>query len=254
VWSAFSMPKIWSEKGAKGDAIQGPAPAYKGVFSMTGSYAGNANQIDIVKYNDGTTNKYYMTRVDAGVIPPGTLPTATSKWNAFVGNYENIATGFLFAEKAVIENAIIRSLRTADAGKRVEISESDNTVRIYGDNGLLLEIDDDNVFDYYTLNTGNVGDETGLVKVYGPGMRVGLETSDSSSVGRYGLITVSAYTTGDLEAHGSTKLQALLLEGLLQIKGGVTVQGVVGKTETQNIGGGFGMKFINGIYVGTVPV
>lgn len=87
----------------------GPALTPRGLWSATKQYKGTDATIDVVKYSN---NIWYMARVDAGSIPVGTLPTNTIYWNPFGANFESIATGVFFAEKATINNLVVQVLET----------------------------------------------------------------------------------------------------------------------------------------------
>lgn len=60
-------------------------------------------------------------------------PVIDSQYWTLIPHYDNVATGLLLAENAVIDNGIIRNLRTDTApAKRVEIMHDTNDIRIYG--------------------------------------------------------------------------------------------------------------------------
>ena len=112
-WSApIRLSGVMGPPGAKGeDGAQGPPgeggggegtrPPFlipRGAWDVGGNYYGTAERVDIVTYS----GHYYVARVDAGTIPPGTLPTNTEFWNTFDGEYENIATNILLAQNAYV--------------------------------------------------------------------------------------------------------------------------------------------------------
>lgn len=101
----WSTPTLLS--GAQGD--NGPSLTPRGLWSPTKQYKGNELTVDVVKY---TNNQWYIARWDKGNIPVGTLPTNTTYWNPFGANFESVATGVFFAEKATINNLLVQVLET----------------------------------------------------------------------------------------------------------------------------------------------
>lgn len=104
-------------KGEPGENGGGPGSASpyivpRGEWINTGQYYGTPNRIDIVSYG----GIYYVARVDAGEIPIGTLPTNLNYYNAFDGQYDNIATGLLLAQAAYIGYLQSNSLFVAEPG------------------------------------------------------------------------------------------------------------------------------------------
>jgi hypothetical protein len=143
---------------------------------------------------------------------------------------------------------VSKNIRTTETGKGVEITATNNNITIYDPNrASLIEIDDDSA----------VVDINGTV---GPGIRIGLLSGDNASVSSQGLFfknsigTLTSYFTKNqiytvnILATGVTNLHDLNVTRFL------SMNGTPGLTATQNIGGGFGMKFISGVYVGTVAV
>ena len=137
------------ENGAAGTNGKTLISTFKGVYSEDVSYTGTEDdkyiRVDIVYYQgeDESDGKYYMTNPSKdftnikGSVTG--LPNATDSqyWMEFQGQYANIATGLLFTEQAIIENATIRSLKTADEGERIETVgnqltayDSDNVQRV----------------------------------------------------------------------------------------------------------------------------
>ena len=107
-WSA--PQRITGLQGAAGDrGANGPAQSYWGVWDSGKSYIGTDIIVNVVKYS----SIYYISRVDAGVIPAGTLPTNTTYWNVYGTTFEAIATGLLLAENAWIGNLIVSRLGTS---------------------------------------------------------------------------------------------------------------------------------------------
>lgn len=55
-----------------------------------------------------------------------------------------LVSSMIFADNAVIENLIARTLKTSDTGKRIEITDADNNIVFYNETGdEILSIDDD---------------------------------------------------------------------------------------------------------------
>lgn len=129
------------EKGEKGDNGKSPSSPYRGTYSASATYYGCNYRCDIVLYQGA----YYRARVDAPASPfSAILPTNTNYWEQFGASYENIATGFLFASEAVIENAVVRILRTAESGKRIVIQN--NEMAMYdANNGQKLLVSGDDI-------------------------------------------------------------------------------------------------------------
>lgn len=113
--------------GAKGDqGIQGPFLAFTGEYISSKIYTGSATRIEVVKYN----GFYYVARIDAGSFS-NIIPTETSKWNSIGAQFDSIATGILLAELAFINNLGVENLRTAAAGRRLEIIAALNSLTFY---------------------------------------------------------------------------------------------------------------------------
>lgn len=103
---------------------------YKGTWTTDGLYTGtetdNSIIVDIVYYVSAgaVDGKYYMAIQTKKFVNESTPAPDTDAgkayWGAFQGQYANIATGLLFAERTVIENATIRELRTSDSGEKIE--------------------------------------------------------------------------------------------------------------------------------------
>lgn len=102
--------RIKGDPGADGtgeDGADGKSPigAFRGNYSPTATYHGNALMVSIVKY----AGLYYIARVDApGGEFSGIVPTNTTYWNTPSAQFESIATGLLLAEFAMIDNLGVR--------------------------------------------------------------------------------------------------------------------------------------------------
>ncbi|MFI3294064.1 MAG: leucine-rich repeat domain-containing protein, partial [Rikenellaceae bacterium] len=104
-------------QGADGaDGAQGPIQIFRGEYDYFTIYYGNSTRVDIVKYN----SVYYMTKTTAGSFSGSTPSLISTVWIAFGGSYESIATGLLFAEKAVVENLVVRELETSSGKVKIE--------------------------------------------------------------------------------------------------------------------------------------
>lgn len=118
-----------------------PSSPFRGDYDSQTTYYGNATRTDIVKYN----NTYYRANPNAPTASfSGHAPTDEAYWQQFGASYENLATGFFFAQQAVIDNAVVRILRTADSGKRIVIQN--NEMSMYDASGVQkLNIKGDNI-------------------------------------------------------------------------------------------------------------
>lgn len=109
--SAWSTPvRMTPQDGKDGADGKSPALVFRGNYSSSKTYYGNASRVDCVFY--GST--YYVARTDA---PNGVggfsnkVPTNTDYWNQFGSSFESVATGLLLAENANIANLIFRNQR-----------------------------------------------------------------------------------------------------------------------------------------------
>ena len=99
-WSYVKGPI--GEQGEPGvPGPNGPISVYLGTYSSTSTYIGNSKTLNIVKWNNGINDFYYITKVTTGEIT-NVPPSNTLYWETFQGQYKNIATEFLFAEGANI--------------------------------------------------------------------------------------------------------------------------------------------------------
>lgn len=111
------------------DGADAPCTVFRGVYNASSYYYGNAYRCDIVKYS----GSYYKAKKNAPTSPfKNILPTNTNYWESFGSSFESVATGLLFSEEAVIENAVIRKLRTSETGKRV--FAQNNQISVYDAN------------------------------------------------------------------------------------------------------------------------
>ena len=132
-----------ARSGADGKA--GAACPYQGVYSNTKTYYGNETRRDVVSYN----GRYYVALpgVDGGSFS-GKTPTNTAYWTPFGATFDNIATGFLFAEEAWVENLGVSFLKTGTSGKRVLINEDGSgNISVYDSTNECVRITGDNIGD-----------------------------------------------------------------------------------------------------------
>ena len=148
----------WGMDGENGQDGASPAPVFRGDYSSTKYYYGNPHRVDIVKYN----SVYYVARIDApsgsgGFV--GQAPTNTNYWNPFGASFESVATQLLLAENANIAGWVFRNgklysqnnscyldgktgdvniqgnftgkISTVNAGNRIVIDPSSNSIIIY---------------------------------------------------------------------------------------------------------------------------
>lgn len=87
-------------------------------------------RVDICYTEDSNGTKTYWI-CTKGHWTTGNPSIEPNYWTLFDGEYQNVATGFLFAETALIENAIVRKLRTADKEARIEITDTTNDIIVY---------------------------------------------------------------------------------------------------------------------------
>lgn len=100
------------EKGAKG-----ALPLFRGEYNKdeygnteVRTYTGNASRSDIVMHN----GQYYFAKETAGVFN-NIAPTdpGQTKWESFGSEVSSIATGLMLAQRAYIENLVVRNIITA---------------------------------------------------------------------------------------------------------------------------------------------
>jgi|GEM_PF-3959460 len=169
----------WTILGSvKGTNIGGVSSENKGVWDNATLYSGTATTIDIVDYSG---SKYY-TRVDAGAIPTGALPTDTAYWNPFEVNHGSMATDLFFAELAYVENLGVKNLKTAESGERMEVTELANALKfLLADESLALEIGGD----IYGSGQKGLRITNGVVNVDHDGSNVGVVSMDNNGISGY---------------------------------------------------------------------
>lgn len=116
VWT--TPVRISGRNGTNGkdgnDGADGKSPAmvFRGDYSHTATYYGTSYRLDCVRYNGA----YYIARIDAGEFSSIAPPDST-KWNAFGGSFESVATQLLLAENANIAGWIFRNGRLESEAK-----------------------------------------------------------------------------------------------------------------------------------------
>lgn len=103
--TAWSTPvRITPYDGVDGQNGSSPVLTGGKAWVSTRIYTGTPVRVEAVKYN----GVFYVTRVDAGNIPAGTLPTNTRYWNTFGAQWESVATDLLLANLANIGGLIFK--------------------------------------------------------------------------------------------------------------------------------------------------
>lgn len=100
---------------AQGSDGKSPAMVFRGYYSQDATYYGTSYRLDCVRYNGA----YYIARIDAGEFSSIAPPDST-KWNAFGGSFESVATQLLLAENANIAGWIFRNGRLESEAKDKE--------------------------------------------------------------------------------------------------------------------------------------
>lgn len=114
--SNWSTPvRITPYDGKDGADGKSPAMVFRGDYSHAAIYYGTSYRLDCVRYNGA----YYIARIDAGEFSSIAPPDST-KWNAFGGSFESVATQLLLAENANIAGWIFRNGRLESEAKDKE--------------------------------------------------------------------------------------------------------------------------------------
>lgn len=151
------------QNGANGKNGNSPALVFRGVYSQTANYYGNARRVDAVKYN----NRYYVAAIRDTTNPFTNIsPDNGTYWNDFGAEFETIATGFLLAENANIAGWIFRNGRmesqaTDGSGNPMAYLDGVNgTARLKGTLQLSCasagNVSDSNLFYLPPITAGNV--------------------------------------------------------------------------------------------------
>ena len=160
---------INGEDGINGG--DGPACPYRGVYDENETYFGMSTRTDIVRYTSGGVTKYYRANPCVGGQIRGIVPTNQAYWMDFGAQFSNIATGFLFAEEAVIEKGVIRILETSDTGARI-IARDNALTMLDGNLNTKLSITGEDLEDtpddsQYTVRTLSISKDPGSMSLNG---------------------------------------------------------------------------------------
>ena len=268
---------VAAQAGSAGQAGQhGPLPTGGDIYDPLKTYVGNSVRVDIVRYNDGADELYYVAKTSAGNFS-GVPPTDTSKWDIFGSSFNAVATKIFFAESATIPNLLAENLKTSDSEERLEIQKSGNRLFLYvkGQSNPALEISASQPvsgganateaalrIDTSVGNSSMTGEGVkangGSVSVYGHG-----QYRDNCSVG--GILNIrnpypegiSAAVIGRDATHpttpGNSKTYGVASMGKLLVTGEIhtDVDGTKGYTGTVTIPfGSVTLIFKNGIFLG----
>ena len=118
------------QDGASGTAIP---YTFRGEWEPSTDYYHNGQRVDIVKVTSDNSATYYIcTETGTGINGYHTSGStfasdlALGYWEEFEGEYENIATGFLFAETGLIQNLKVAELATSDDTTKARITINEN--------------------------------------------------------------------------------------------------------------------------------
>lgn len=120
--------RITPYDGTDGKNGSSPVMVYRGVYSASKTYYGNANRLDCVKSGD----TYYIARIDAGTFS-NVAPPNTNKWNSFGASFESVATNLLLAENANIGDWFMsggKIVSTLSSGDIIELDAKNNRIYI----------------------------------------------------------------------------------------------------------------------------
>lgn len=98
---------------------------FRGEWQPNNTYYHNSQRIDIVKRTVNDVATYYICSVNHNGSSNFTTDLNNGYWSTFEGNFENIATTFLFAEGGYIEDLRVRSTQIDGTLKAAEIETSD---------------------------------------------------------------------------------------------------------------------------------
>lgn len=125
----WSKPiRITPYDGTDGKNGSSPVMVYRGVYSASKTYYGNANRLDCVKSGD----TYYIARIDGGTFS-NVAPPNTNKWNSFGASFESVATNLLLAENANIGDWFMsggKIVSTLSSGDIIELDAKNNRIYI----------------------------------------------------------------------------------------------------------------------------
>lgn len=170
--SSIASDYVWAyikgDKGDKGDTGAtgdkgdvGPFLAPRGVYDPSKVYYGGTERLEVVYYpsTDSSLNGWYTTTKTAGSFSGITPSLSDVHWNKFTSEFEFVATDLFFAQTAYIDNLGVRTVRTNDSGRRIELDGSENGLRYYSSNGnLIMELIEEagiGALNFYDLS-GNI--------------------------------------------------------------------------------------------------
>lgn len=177
-WSngSTTVSLSYSRCGSDGSSAISKATVvnYQGPWKADGLYTGMEDdttiRVDVVYYQgpEESEGKYYLAIQSKQFIDQTTPAPNTAEgkayWGAFQGQFANIATGLLFTENAVIENAIIRVLQTASKGARVETEGNEMAVYDKDDiQRILIDPESNEPFTTMGDDFTNVVDQLGVM-------------------------------------------------------------------------------------------
>lgn len=177
-WSNGSTTVSLSYSRCGSDGSGGTSKAtvvnYQGPWKADGLYTGMEDdttiRVDVVYYQgpEESEGKYYLAIQSKQFIDQTTPAPNTAEgkayWGAFQGQFANIATGLLFTENAVIENAIVRVLQTASKGARVETEGNEMAVYDKDDiQRILIDPESNEPFTTMGDDFTNVVDQLGVM-------------------------------------------------------------------------------------------
>ena len=203
----------------------------------------------------------------------GTIGGNTIAANGITGLKFSIIDGVIEAEDATITG----TTRTALAGKRAELSGTDNNFRLYdASESVLLDLDDDSAFtdatyelpetgilprpkNFLRLKPGSSG-TIGLYAVMGPGISVGKSWTDAG--GFSSISPKEIATTGKVNAKvlynesGELTITAgsVIIDGRIHVIDGGTLKPTIDFESDVRMGGGdfWRMRWVNGSLVSAV--
>lgn len=177
-WSngSTTVSLSYSRCGSDGSSAISKATVvnYQGPWKADGLYTGMEDdttiRVDVVYYQgpEESEGKYYLAIQSKQFIDQTTPAPNTAEgkayWGAFQGQFANIATGLLFTENAVIENAIVRVLQTASKGARVETEGNEMAVYDKDDiQRILIDPESNEPFTTMGDDFTNVVDQLGVM-------------------------------------------------------------------------------------------
>lgn len=226
-------------------AVYGPRLFFftKGITSIIGDTirTGTIQSLDGLSFFNLNEGKFKIgdseTWVDWGVTSAGQLTINGA-----------VVTKMIFAEDAEIINLKVSSLKTALNGKRVEILESENSIKLYDTDGnLVLQIDDD-------IDSGQAGTPLAGVRVNNPDNG---DTSYTSGNGHFsngsGMQFYSAVTGIQTNASIVGLLRRRNASGT-GISAAVAGIDQTSSGESDSFGGFFNSLFAGGLHIGVKQI